>query len=161
MPAKNNECMLIDCFSLTEKILLRIGWYGFLVVGTYAIYKQDPLWAWIYAAYAILGFALLVLPSLCAHCPYPYEFSTCLFLPPALLRRYYPYRGPGMSITGKVVALSTMTGMVLLPNFWLIHDIGLAVLFWLLALPMLAIFPLHYCARCRHFSCPLNKAQKT
>jgi hypothetical protein len=161
MPAKNHRCMLIDRFSLMERILLRIGWYGFLLVGTYAIYKQDPLWALIYAVYAILGFALLVLPSLCTHCPYPYEFSTCLFLPPALLRKFYPYRGPRMSPTGKVVSVFTMAGMVILPNLWLIHDIRLAVLFWLLALPTLVVFPLHYCVRCRHFSCPLNKAPKT
>jgi hypothetical protein len=162
MPAKsNNGCMLIDRFSLKEKLFLRTTWFGFLAVGTHAIYKQDPLWAWIYVVYTILGFALLVLPGMCAHCPYPYQFSTCLFIPPSLLRKFYTYRGPRMSPTDKAVALSAMAGMVLLPNFWLIHDIRLAVLFWLLALPSLVIFPMHYCPRCRHFGCPLNKAKKS
>ena len=160
MSAKNRGCVLIDRFSIKEKFLLRTGWYGFLLVGTYAIYLKDPLWAWIYAAFGILGFALLVLPGMCAHCPYPYEYSTCLFFPPALLRRFYAYRGPTMSTAGKIAALSTLAGLVILPNYWLIHDIRLAVLFWLLALPSLVVFPLHYCARCRHHGCPLNKAKR-
>jgi len=157
----DNKCALIDRFSLTERLIMRTGWLGFMAVGAYAIYRQDPLWAWGYVAYGIIGFALVVLPGLCAHCPYPYERSTCLFMPPGILRKFYPYRGPRMTPAEKAAAFSTMAGMVVLPHFWLVNDIPLLMIFWLLGLPVLAAFPMHYCSRCRHFGCPMNKAPKS
>ncbi len=154
----NHHCNLIDRFSLIERVLMRTGWFGFMAVGTYGIYRQDPLWAWLYITYGILGFALVVLPGLCAHCPYPSKHSTCLFLPPQLLNRFYPYRGPQMSLGGKAATIATMAGMVIMPHFWLVNDVPLLVLFWLLGLPTVAAFPTHYCKQCRHFGCPMNKA---
>jgi hypothetical protein len=81
-------------------------------------------------------------------------------MPPALLKRFYPYKGPKMSKSGKVTAFVAMSGMVVIPQFWLIHDLPLLAFFWLLGLPVLAIFPFFYCKRCRHFSCPMNKSDQ-
>ena len=157
--SKNNaSCTLIDRFTLMECIVMRIGWYGFMAVGTYGIYKQAPAWAVVYVVYALLGFALAVLPGLCAHCPYPSKYNTCLFLPPGLVNRFYPYKGPQMSSIGKLAVFSVMAGMVIMPNFWLVSDLPILVLFWLLGLPTLAVFPIHYCKRCRHENCLMNRA---
>jgi|GEM_PF-1529197 len=155
---QQSKCLLIDRFSLKERLLMRIGWLGFMAIGTFGIYKQDPLWAWLYVAYGFLGFALVVLPNLCAHCPYPSKFSTCLFLPPGLVTKFYPYRGPEMTLGGKLAAFSAMAGMVIIPHFWLVKDGPLLSLFWLIGLPTVAAFPVHYCKKCRHFGCPMNKA---
>ena len=156
----HSQCALIDRFSLKERIVMRIGWSGFMSVGAWTIYKQNPFWTWAYVAYGLLGFALVVLPSMCARCPYPYKRSTCLFVPPAILRKFYPYQGPNMTTAGKTAAFATMAGMVILPNFWLVNDIPLLMIFWLLGIPILAAFPMHYCSRCRHFRCPMNKVPK-
>ncbi len=150
-------CTLIDRFSFLEKMLMRAGWYGAMAVGFYGIYKQDPLWAVLYAAFGILGFALGVMPSLCAHCPYPAFHSTCLFMPPAVVRKFYPYRGARMSRLEKVVTLVCLAGTMIIPLFWLARDRVLLVVFLLIGLPVLAVFPLHYCRRCRHVGCPLNR----
>ncbi len=155
---KNRTCNLIDRFSLPERIVIRLGWYGFMAVGTYGMFKQSPGWAAVYLLYSILGFALIVLPGLCAHCPYPSRYGTCLFLPPKLVSRYYPYKGPRMHPVSKIAVPIAMLGIVLLPNIWLVSDPPLLILFWLLGLPTLAVFPMHYCRRCRHVGCPLNKA---
>lgn len=155
---KSNTCTLIDRFSITERIILRLGWYGFMAVGTYGIFKQSPGWAAVYLLYSVLGFALVVLPGLCAHCPYPTRYGTCLFLPPGLLKRFYPYKGPHMCPASKIAVPSALVGMVLFPNIWLLSDPPLLIPFWLLGLPTVAVFPMHYCRRCRHFDCPLNKA---
>ncbi len=151
-------CTLIDHFSLMERITIRLGWYGFMIVGTFGIYKQSPAWAAVYVVGALLGFALVVLPGLCAHCPYPPKHATCLFLPPGFINRFYPYKGPQMSTAEKITVFTVMAGMVILPNFWLVSDIPVLLVFWLLGLPTLAAFPAHYCRRCRHFRCPMNKA---
>lgn len=63
-----------------------------------------------------------------------------------------------MRTASKIAAPTALVGMVILPNIWLIWDPPLLILFWLLGLPILVVFPMHYCRRCRHFGCPLNKA---
>jgi hypothetical protein len=157
--SKNNSfCTLIDRFTLMERIVMRVGWYGFMAVGTYGIYKQAPAWAAVYVVFALLGFALVVLPGLCVHCPYPSKYNTCLFLPSGLVNRFYPYKGPEMSWIAKFSVFSVMAGMVIMPNFWLVSDLPILVFFWLLGLPTVAVFPLHYCKRCRHTDCPMNRA---
>ena len=152
------QCKLIDRFSLTERIIMRTGWYGFMAVAAVGIYKQSPFWAAVYAGYSILGFALVILPGLCAHCPFPAKHGTCLFLPPSFVTRFYPYKGPKMSPMGKFGALVVVTGVVVIPLFWLVSDPPMLILFLLFGLPTLAVFPIYYCKRCRHFDCPLNKA---
>ena len=148
-------CTLHDSFSLKDKILMQIGWNGFMLVGIYAIYKRSPLWALAYVAYMIF----IVMPMLCAYCPYPYQYSTCLFMPSGILRKFYPYRGPQPSVAGKTAASIIMVGAVILPNFWLFRDIPLLIVFWLFALPTVLAFPLHYCKHCRHAGCPANRAE--
>jgi hypothetical protein len=155
---KNNACTLIDRFSMSERIVMRLGWYGFMAVGTCGVFKQSPGWAAVYLLYSVLSFALVVLPGLCAHCPYPSRYGTCLFLPPKLVNRFYPYKGPHMNPLSKIAVPIAMAGIVLLPNLWLVSDPLLLMLFWLLALPTLMVFPIYYCRRCRHVECPLNKA---
>ena len=159
MPMENAPtCGWIDRFTWQQKALMRTGWFGFMAVGVWGIFLQDPLWALLYLIYGAAGFVLVVLPGLCSHCPYPSRFSTCLFLPAGLVARFYPYRGPQMSPAGKAAVAVVMVGMVVIPQFWLISSKGLLLLFWLLAVPVIAAFPLHYCRRCRHTGCPMNRA---
>jgi len=138
---------------------MRMLFAAFTAIGTYGIYVQSPLWAVIYILFILLGSTLVVLPALCAHCPYPSKHGTCLFLPPGLVMRFYPYKGPDMSVAGKAGSLFVIAVMMIMPNIWLISNPLLLLLFWLIALPIAAAFPLHYCKHCRHFDCPMNKTK--
>jgi hypothetical protein len=159
MQSENNtSCPLIDRFSLKERMIMKLGWYGFMAIGSYGIYKQSPVWAGVYVVCALLAFARVIMPGLCAHCPYPSRHDTCLFLPPSLLNRFYPYKGPQMSRAEKISVGVAMAGLVIMPTVWLITDLPLLILFGLFGLPTLAAFPVHYCKRCRHFDCPMNNA---
>lgn len=161
MPVKNNNgCTLHDCFSFKDKLLMRTGWYGFTIVGIYGIYKQTPLWALAYILYVIIGYSTVVIPWLCAHCPYPYKMSACLFMPAGFLRKFYAYRGPEPVKARKIAANIIMAGTVIIPNFWLVNNVPLLIIFWLFGLPTLIAFPFHYCKHCRHFGCSLNRAQQ-
>jgi hypothetical protein len=151
-------CGLLDRFSLKDKFFMRIGWLGFMAVGAYGIYRQDPIGAFLYIAWGVLGFALVVLPFLCAYCPYPYQLSSCLFMPPQLVTRFYAPRGLPIPAGKKIAAGAALASMALIPQFWLFRDIPLLLLFWLIAAPVIAAFPLHYCSRCRHSGCPMNRA---
>ena len=156
-PRNTSDGTLIDRFSLKERLLSRAGWYGFMIVATGGIFMQAPVWAMIYLLYCLAAFTLVILPGLCAHCPYPSEYSSCLFLPPTLVNRFYPYKGPQMRPASKIAVPVAMMGIVLMPHFWLMANLPLLLLFWLLALPTLISFPMHFCKHCRHFDCPLNK----
>lgn len=152
-----HTCSMIDRFSLQERVLMRTAWAVFTALGAWGIYRHAPLWSLLYLIYVLAGFALVVLPGLCAHCPYPSKFSTCLFLPPGLVQRFYPYRGPTMSPFEKIAVSVTMAGMVLIPQIWLVREPVILVIFWLSAIPVIAAFPLYYCRRCRHQGCPMNR----
>jgi hypothetical protein len=64
-----------------------------------------------------------------------------------------------MSVAGKVGVFAAMAGMVIIPNFWLAADLSLLLLFWLVAMPTIAPFPMHYSKRYRNFDCPMNKVE--
>lgn len=152
--------MLIECFTLKERILSRLGFNGFIAVGAYGIYKQSTLWAAIYVVVSILIFAAVIMPSICARCPYPSKYNTCLFLPPAFMNRFYPYKEKPMSRFQKIAALISFAILAIMPQPWLLNDLVMLALFWLICLPTLAVFPLYYCKHCRNFLCPLNKYQE-
>jgi hypothetical protein len=154
----NSGCSLIDRFSLVERIVMRAGWLGFAAVGTYAIYQQAPFWAVFYVVYVLLTFVFIVMPGICAHCPYPSKYDTCLFLPPAFMNRFYPYKSPEIHPVAKAAVPVAMVGLVVIPHVWLFADWFLLLLFWLFGLPSLAALPFYYCKRCRNENCPLNKA---
>ena len=63
---KSADCTLIDRFSLKERIVMRSLWTAFTAVGVYGIWIRSPLWAVLYLVLTVLGFALVVLPALCA-----------------------------------------------------------------------------------------------
>lgn len=152
---------LLNKFSPAQKIVLRLVLAAFIAVGAYAIFLHSAAWGWIYLGVAILGQAFFVLPSLCGHCPYPFELNDCLFLPAGLLRRLVKYRGP--KVSGGETALISITLLLIvgMPQVWLIAEPWLLVLFWALLIPFVAYFPLHLCKRCRHTGCPSNRTGHT
>ena len=86
----------IEGFSLTERVLMRIGFYGFIIVGAYGVFLQSIPWGLAYTGFSIVGL-LAVLYCLCAHCPYPHKLSTCLFLPTGVVKALFSYRPEPMS----------------------------------------------------------------
>ena len=148
---------LLTGFKSWEKLLMRLAFYGYLLIGFYAIYIESVAWGLGYLLFCGLGMIFLVLYGLCANCPYPYQFSDCLFLPYNVIKRLYKYRGGNMTRLDKIGFMVVFAGTILIPQFWLINHFKLLCLFWILALPICIAFPIYYCRRCRHFNCPLNK----
>lgn len=158
MPMESeSQCTFIDRFSLMERIVMRAGWLAAMVVGGYGIFKQDPAWAFAYAAYSIFGAALVVIPGVCSHCPYPYKRDTCLFFTPGVIRAVYPYRGPRLNLLEKIAVPTILAGMIVGPLIWLVNDLPLLAVFLLLFIPVAAAIPFYYCRHCRHVGCPMNR----
>lgn len=152
---KQKPC-LIDNFSLLEKILMRAGVFGVFFIGLYAISSHSLTWGGVYAGLSIIG-TFLVLFALCSRCPYPYEQSDCLFLPPGLIKKIYRHRpGPLRGLDTFVVVFVSAV-LVVIPQFWLIKAPALLITYWIFCLPVVGAFPIYYCKRCRHQGCPFNR----
>ena len=152
-----DDCRLVDKFPVTHKIAMRLLMIAFIVVGAYAVFLHSRAWGWVYVAVVVLGQAILVLPNLCGHCPYPHERNDCLLIPAGLLRKFIPYRGPEIGKGGRLAMVMGGAGSVLVPQFWLFREPLLLLLFWAALLPFLAYFVLYLCKRCRHTGCPANR----
>ncbi len=156
VPAECNRCSnLISAFSFLEKTIMRMSFYGFIIVGAYGICMESFAWGMAYISFAIFGLTFVVLFCLCAHCPYPYKHSTCLFLPFEWVKKLYRYRSDRMGVLDKIGWITMILSLTLIPQCFLIRNLQLLALFWFSYIPML-LFPFYYCRRCRHIHCPLN-----
>ena len=152
----NEHVNLIERFTLLQKILMRLGFYGFMIVGAYGVYLESILWGLIYSGFVIFGLELGFLYFLCCHCPYPYNYSDCLFVPFWLVKKQYKFRSAPLSILDKIGFIAIMAGFVVIPQYWLLKNYTILILFWIFCLPTLASFPFYLCRRCQHFQCPGN-----
>jgi hypothetical protein len=108
---------LTDKFSPHERILMMLGFYGFVIVGAIGIYSVSLVGGLIYTAFAALGLLGIVLSCLCSHCPYPYEYDTCLFLPVGLVKKLRKYNPEPLKKHEKIGFIVVMAGLVALPQF--------------------------------------------
>lgn len=155
---KDTHCSFIDSFSLAQILIMRTAWYGLVGIGITAIALHSYTWAVVYFAVTLAAFTLGIMPALCAHCPYPAERDTCLFIPPRFITKFYPYKGPDMSFKESFITILGLAIVVIFPQYWLNKNIILQVSFWIICLPAIGAFPLFYCKRCRHTGCPMNQA---
>jgi hypothetical protein len=149
-----------DGFAWHEKLLVRVGVAGLLGVGVIGIYLESLAAAVGYLLFALAGGLFLVYDSLCVYCPYPYEYSDCLFFPHQLVSRVVKRRTGRIHWIRKAVLLLTAAGLVLIPQYWLWRHWGLLASFWILVAAIGLTFGLYYCRRCRHGLCALNRATK-
>ena len=106
---------LIDGFSLNEKILMRIALYGCIIIGAYGIFSVSISWGIFYIAYVIIGAVLLTSYLFCCHCPYPYEYSSCLFFPSRLFTAFIKYQDQPLTKFKKIAAFAVFGGFLVIP----------------------------------------------
>jgi len=158
----DRECQrcpeLHDSFSRVEKLLLPTPWYIFVFIGFFAIFRESIVWGIVYFLFCNLAYFFGILYTLCAHCPYPYKFSDCLFFPHELIKRLYKHRPTPLTTLDRIGLSVSLFGMVLFPQYWLLNDYTLLILFWVFCIPAWASLPLYLCRRCRNGACPINLA---
>ncbi len=151
---------LHDKFSLIEKALLPTGWYIFVFIGFYAILSESIKWGIAYLLFCNVGFFFGTLSTLCARCPYPYEYSDCLFFPHRFIKKLFRYRPEPMTRFDKIVLSTSLLGMVIFPQYWQVKNITLLILFWVFCIPAWASLFFYLCKRCRNYACPINQAKQ-
>lgn len=150
---------LANKFSLFEKIPIRVTFYGLIIIGALSIYAESLLWGLIYTVFLIFG-AIILLSCLCTHCLYPFRYSDCLILPFKVIKKICKFRSQPMGIIDTFGFIIVLGGIVIIPQYWLFKNNIFLILFWVFCFPTFAIFPLYFCRRCRHLSCPFNHPSK-
>ena len=151
----------IGGFPLADKVLLRIAFYGFVVVGAYALFLESFLWGIVYTGFALLWLGLVGY-FLCAHCPHPFQYSDCLFLPWRVITKIYTFRPEPVSTLDTVGIVIMTVGLVGIPQYWLLQSPGLLAGFWVLYGFFGAGVALRICRRrCLHRTCPLHPERRS
>ena len=151
---------LVERFRLLQKILMRTGFYGFMITGIYAISLESVLWTLIYLGFVIFGIEFGLSYFLCSHCPYPYKYSDCLFAPSWVFTKQYTFRPGPMSMLDKTLFIGSMAGFVIIPQYWLLKNCTILIIFWIFCLPTIASLPLFWCKRCRNTYCCFNSVSE-
>ncbi len=156
MSKEKDKIKLIDKFSSHEKIIGRSLFAVIVLIGLSGIYIEDITWYIIYVCYLIVGPGYLLGYSLCRHCPYPCEHSTCLFLPYKFVLKIHKYSPTPLTKLDKILTIIAFAPIIIMPLFWLFNNLYLMIPYLILNVIFFSWFPVHFCKRCRHTSCPFN-----
>jgi len=136
--------------------------YGFIgllmliaavLVGLYGILPYSVTAAGIYLAGSIVVFLIFVF-AFCAKCPARDNYTHVL---QGMLTRCMPGRTTGPYSPGDLLGLVLFFGFVaLFPQYWLIQNLVLMVLFWILFLGNLVITHFMCCKGCGNIYCMLR-----
>lgn len=151
----NSTQTLIDHFSLVEKVLMRLGLGGCTIMGAYVILSANILLGIIYIVLGILGL-VVVTRALCTRCPYPYQYSDCLFFPFKWIKKLYKFRPSPPNFWDKLAIIVGMGIIFLIPQYWLFKNKILFIIFWIVAIILLLRISVYLCKHCRNFNCPFN-----
>jgi len=149
-------------FTLTEKVLMNVGVLATVIAGVYGISLQSIPWAIGYVGFVLFGMLVLIGYGNCSHCPYIYEeYTDCLFPPwGKIYRKLYKYRPGKLTLFDKILFFAFFVGIPLFPQYWLLKNYTVLIVFWLFCFPTAAGFFFYECRQCQHFGCPFNMAQK-
>ncbi len=150
---------LFTKFPLLDKILMRIGLYTLIFIGIYAIFIQSRFWGLIYIAYIIIS-APTILYCLCSHCPHPYKFSDCLFIPFGLIKKLFKFNPQPLNILEKIIFILMSVGLIIIPQYWLLKNYTILIIYWVIVFPFGISIPICICKRCQNFACPFNSVDK-
>lgn len=147
-------------FTLIEKIFMRIGYYGYQIVGLIGIIKVNFNIGIAYLIFIISG-SFLVFYCLCSHCPHQHYFSQCTFVPFGFQKKLFKFRPTKMNIF-EIIGHNIITkGAIIIPQYWLIKDLKLFILFWLLCIPTILRLSFYHCRKCQNYGCPFCKTSMT
>ena len=148
-----------DSFSAAEKLIMQISFYIFILFGIVGIAIENWIVGLIYIVFVIFSLQVLLLKMFCAYCPYPYQYSTCLFIPLRMFNKLEQKKG-NMPLINRLAPLIAFGGMYLIPQYWIIKNLFFFIGFWIFGFIVGLGLIIHFCGSCRHVQCPLNRAAK-
>jgi hypothetical protein len=148
-----------DSFSAVEKVFMQICIYVFIMFGIVGIAFENWKIGLIYLVFVIFSLLVLLLRMFCCYCPYPYQHSTCLFIPRRIFNKIDQKKGD-MPLINRLAPLIAFGGMYLIPQYWIIKNLFFFIGFWIFGSIVGLGLIIYFCVSCRHVRCPLNRAAK-
>jgi hypothetical protein len=148
-----------DSFSAVERIFMQISFYILLIFGLVGIAIENWIVGLIYLVFVIFSLQVLLLRMFCCYCPYPYQYSTCLFIPLRIFKKI-EQKKEDMPLINRLAPLIAFGGMYLIPQYWIIKNLFFFIGFWIFGVIVGLGLIFHFCGSCRHVQCPLNRAAK-
>ena len=128
---------------------------AYLGLGVWVVARASIFLGVLYIVLIGLSF-VVVAYAWCAKCPC--RSGGCTHIWVGKLTRFLSQRKPGKYTPGDWVGqVVYLTGLHLLPQYWLWQDKTLFVLFWVLALATFLIGPLYACKGCPNKHCYVDK----
>jgi hypothetical protein len=148
-----------DSFSAVERLFMQISFYLFIIFGIVGIAIENWIAGLIYLVFVIFSLQVLLLRMFCCYCPYPYQYSTCLFFPLTVFRKI-DQKKENMLLINRLAPVIAFGGMYLIPQYWIIKNLFFFIGFWIFGVIVGLALIIHFCGSCRHVQCPLNRAAK-
>lgn len=143
-------------FTLFEKSPMRLGYYGYQIIGFFGILKFNLLISIAYLIFIFLG-SFLIFYCLCSHCPHQHYFSQCTFVPFGLQKKIFKFKPSKMNFL-EIIGHNLITkGAIIIPQYWLIKDVKLFIIFWVFCLPTILRLSFYHCKKCQNYGCPFCK----
>ena len=160
---RERECTLAEGFSFWEKAWAQASFLVMGIVGTVGIVIED--WPWVFPYIVIYWYGIpgIVMRHLvCPRCPHLHVYGDCLQAPASLTRWLVKKRkATPLSNLEKSLFYGVFILIPIYPLFWLVSHIGLLVAFVIAAGAWYSGQFLHFCRRCRVYSCPFNRVPST
>lgn len=138
------------------------GWLSLIMmaavisIGLISIYQNSMVHTFIYAGVLITG-ASTVLMFFCSKCPC--RVKSCRHLIIGSATKYIPKRKEGSySLTELTLTSLAVAGISLYPQYWLIKKPVFLVLFWVIALSLVAEITVFICRKCENRFCPASRS---
>ncbi len=144
-------------FERHEKWIARLGFALLVLVGLVALYQKSPNSAFAYAVIVVVCSLLLVYDLLCPYCPYPYKYKTCLLYPHQLLTWVTRHRTRELGPVRRTLIFVAFGLLLLVPQYGLLGNWSLFVVFWLLGVLLGLLFFFSWCPQCYHRRCPFHR----
>ena len=153
-----NGCKSVCGFSKKEKLYAQLSFHGGIIIGTYGLLQHNTVLALAYFLYSYIGILMLMRYTVCPRCPHLHVAGDCLQLSPVLTKRIISSsrKGP-LNIYEKILFVSVLYGILIIPIYWVASDLRILIPFLILYGGLLLSLYFYFCKNCRNTVCIQNR----
>jgi hypothetical protein len=148
-----------DNFTILEQIWMQLSFNGFWILGSIAIFLENPILAVGYFLFFFLFGIIYCIMHLwiCPRCPHIKDHTACVQAPPFLTTKIIRKNvSSNLKLYEKIGFFIILYGIFIFPLFWVVKYQYLLIPYLLLGLMHYSAYFFHFCKKCLNVSCPQN-----
>ena len=148
----------ICAFTFKEKLYAQLTFNAGILIAAYGVFLKSSLLGLLYLLCAYLGILLLIRYTVCPRCPHLIIAGDCVQLHPFLMKKIISPRRKGLlTMSEKILFVSVLYGIFILPLFWIASNTMMLILFLIFYGGHLLGLYWHFCPNCRNKQCIQNR----